>query len=1169
MQKRKQKSKKFLSLLLTLAMVFSLCSVPAYADASDFAGGSGTADDPYLIATEAQFTKATELGKYYLLINDITATHTYIDEKPQPFCESFSGYFDGGGHTIYNLKAPLFKTIPKNGIKPEIKNLNIVYQGGSDERGTVFSSGQGSGDQITLSNIHVTITGNANCSGLAGDADTRTLKITNCSVVVENGASISDNAVTAVAGGLTRHIKDFTNISDSFVYIKEGGRIVATNTKGDTSVGYACAGGISGALSGKVYAREASVTNCYVINEGTISARVKEDGEYVAAGAGVMFGADHESTTLTIKNIYAYNTGNVSFAKSDSTALDGHVGFLVGHISSNAGKNGSSNIVMSGLTTYDSTPLTVVGTKDSTWDLDTNGRTIVSDAADMANEENYSTFSLNTGSSWLRNSSVSPAYGTANLSGVPYLKMEETAELETYFVEANLKRDDDVTTELKNKYSSYNLTSIAGVITESDYSFTDGKLTINNSYIQTLSEGTLRTLTLTFDKGLPVNFYIYAVKMPILTLQQATGGSATFEDGSTKAIDAVANDEVKVIAAPAEGYVLKGWKVGGTEQPDSAKEEWTYTVPGGITGDITITPVFEETNNYVAFTLKDKLNGEADMTGAVVTITKREDSSVAAQWTWKNGITYNKPLQAGEYQYKVEKEGYFTETKDFTVDYSSGNHGSIAMEIGKYYVGPYNDIEQKLTPSGSGNDIYTVSYEINKVRAVSGQLTVTLPPGVKLMNGENPAVNGDVNVTAGADIKVGSSTLNGDQLIITWAVDTGVTPHYVDTLDGPKTILSFNVKPTGKKTIEATCNVADNNPNGADTDTKPLTVDVGVDILKYTVTFNANGHGTAPAAQSGIAYEGKATEPTAPTAAGYTFGGWYKEAGCTTAWNFETDKVTADTTLYAKWTANTYTVTFNANGHGTAPAAQSGIAYEGKASAPTAPTAAGYTFGGWYKEVGCTTAWDFETDKVTADTTLYAKWTANSTSGGGGGIYIPPVQKPVVDNNDNAKTELSSDGTKLSIKAEEGYKVVDVIVNGVSKGAVDTLTGLKTGDKIVVVTEKIETEPTIEEVKAELGTSSLVARSQAVTLKNGKKAIKITWYDQNGNEVKYDGVEIYRSTKRNTGYGKKPIYVSKSGVYYNTSIKLGTKYYYRVRGFREIDGQKYYTNWSLKAFRAW
>jgi uncharacterized repeat protein (TIGR02543 family) len=37
-------------------------------------------------------------------------------------------------------------------------------------------------------------------------------------------------------------------------------------------------------------------------------------------------------------------------------------------------------------------------------------------------------------------------------------------------------------------------------------------------------------------------------------------------------------------------------------------------------------------------------------------------------------------------------------------------------------------------------------------------------------------------------------------------------------------------------------------------------------------------------------------------------------------------------------------------------------------------TKTGYTFGGWYKEVGCLNAWAFITDKVTANTTLYAKW---------------------------------------------------------------------------------------------------------------------------------------------------------------------------------------------------
>ena len=73
----------------------------------------------------------------------------------------------------------------------------------------------------------------------------------------------------------------------------------------------------------------------------------------------------------------------------------------------------------------------------------------------------------------------------------------------------------------------------------------------------------------------------------------------------------------------------------------------------------------------------------------------------------------------------------------------------------------------------------------------------------------------------------------------------------------------------------------------------------------YTVTFNANGHGTAPASQT-VVSGGKATEPTAPTAAGFTFGGWYKESSCTNAWNFSTDTVTSDKTLYAKWTENNY-----------------------------------------------------------------------------------------------------------------------------------------------------------------------------------------------------------------------------------------------------------------------
>lgn len=71
-------------------------------------------------------------------------------------------------------------------------------------------------------------------------------------------------------------------------------------------------------------------------------------------------------------------------------------------------------------------------------------------------------------------------------------------------------------------------------------------------------------------------------------------------------------------------------------------------------------------------------------------------------------------------------------------------------------------------------------------------------------------------------------------------------------------------------------------------------------VETVTLTFDANDHGTAPAAQTIVKGE-TATEPTAPTAEGYTFGGWYNEAGCTTEFSFST-ALNADKTVYAKWT---------------------------------------------------------------------------------------------------------------------------------------------------------------------------------------------------------------------------------------------------------------------------
>ena len=185
----------------------------------------------------------------------------------------------------------------------------------------------------------------------------------------------------------------------------------------------------------------------------------------------------------------------------------------------------------------------------------------------------------------------------------------------------------------------------------------------------------------------------------------------------------------------------------------------------------------------------------------------------------------------------------------------------------------------------------------------------------------------------------------------------------------------------------------------------------GGDPVQYTVTFDLNGHGgTAPEAQK-VDKGGHATKPaTDPTDSAYDFGGWYKEAACTNEFKFAEEKIEKDTTVYAKWTAKStgttkYTVTFDLNGHGgTAPDAQT-VDKGGHASRPaTDPTDSAYDFGGWYKEAACEHEFNFATETIEDNTTVYAKWTPKQSE--------PPVELSPLDGD--AKVYVVGDSTVSS-----------------------------------------------------------------------------------------------------------------------------------------------------------
>ncbi len=117
------------------------------------------------------------------------------------------------------------------------------------------------------------------------------------------------------------------------------------------------------------------------------------------------------------------------------------------------------------------------------------------------------------------------------------------------------------------------------------------------------------------------------------------------------------------------------------------------------------------------------------------------------------------------------------------------------------------------------------------------------------------------------------------------------------------------------------------------------------------------------------------------------------------------------------------------------------------------------------------------------------------------------------------------------------------------------------------VTNPGDTDDAVTALKEKLAAYSLVAKSKRVTLSNGKRGIKITWKDANGKALEFDKVQIFRSLKKNSGYGKKPIFTTAKSSYLNKSVKKNVKYFYKVRGYVELDGVKYYTKWSTKTKR--
>lgn len=267
--------KRLLALLLVLAMVFSL--MPA-ALAADTLSGSGTEDDPYLLATAADLKAFRDMANAEAsskLCATLTADIDLGGEAWTPFepssgfvTEAYAGTFDGANHTIKGLSvnstsskgAGLFGTV----CGATIKNLKVegnVSASNSTFVGGIVGKTQTSAT-IDSCSFAGTVTstkknGSAGTAGIVGRVNAGTVTITNCA----NTATI--NGTSAIAAGI------LGNGGSNKVTIEN-----CYNTGAISGQHYAS--GICG--SSTVKAQTSSIRNCY--NSGTITAT--NDGSYYA-----------------------------------------------------------------------------------------------------------------------------------------------------------------------------------------------------------------------------------------------------------------------------------------------------------------------------------------------------------------------------------------------------------------------------------------------------------------------------------------------------------------------------------------------------------------------------------------------------------------------------------------------------------------------------------------------------------------------------------------------------------------------------------------------------------------------------------------------------------------------------------------------------------------------
>ena len=389
-------------------------------------------------------------------------------------------------------------------------------------------------------------------------------------------------------------------------------------------------------------------------------------------------------------------------------------------------------------------------------------------------------------------------------------------------------------------------------------------------------------------------------------------------------------------------YIFNGWKDG-----ENLVTSWTiYKTEGDkiLTWDWTARDDIEYTVTY-----KDKY-----WSGLL-------DDKIVNTWVMDTEVTENAP----------DIEWYTVQTGAFTIKLKATNNNI-------HFV--YNPNEYAITfVDGS----WVEDIEIHSWEYLSDTSTLVYPTWTKAWY----TIHWDKPVPW-------KMPLNGSVITATWTANTNTTykvKHWKQNIEDDEytEIIADEEHPTwttaqqtaavAKPYVWFTAKAFNQETIAWDEST---VVNIYYDRIKSNVSYNYTNDPAiewAPALPATAEYKYGAEVDVAvlPSLAGYTFSNsWSAEWIVVNEWKFVMPANEVEFT--GTWTANNYTITFNANGHWTAPEAIT-QAYKTTVTVPAEPEVAGYTFGGWYTEAECENEYEFTTMPLNGKV-LYAKWTANTNT---------------------------------------------------------------------------------------------------------------------------------------------------------------------------------------------